>query len=93
MSTKTKRSGRTKGSNTTARTTGKRSIGKTVTSERFVLKNRENYNQRDWVVFSSNNGNPRLFASRLTRDNVRTAYSSEFGVRIQTTRSRRVKNY
>lgn len=61
----------------------------------FVRKNRAQYSENTWVVFTTDNGKmkaPRTFDSKLTRDNVRNAYAREFGIKMQDTRSRRVSN-
>lgn len=62
----------------------------------FVRKNRTRYPENAWVVFTTQGDlakAPRVFDSSLTRDDVRNAYAVEFGIRIQETRSRRVKNF
>jgi len=78
----------------TKKTQSKKSM--TVSSNgTFVRKNRGQYPGNSWVVFTTTEGRmktPRVFDSNLSRDNVRNAYSKEFGVKIQDTRSRRVEN-
>ena len=67
--------------------------------EVFVKKNRAQYPTGSWVVFTTPEGRdgkrvaPRVFSSKLTRDNVRSTYAALMGISIQETRSRRVENY
>lgn len=65
-------------------------------TEKFVQKYQDSYTSTDWVVFVPN-GNRRngamIYPGHFTRDNVRNAYQNEFRVPIQSTRSRRIKNF
>jgi hypothetical protein len=55
---------------------------------------RSRLSQNTWVVFrDASERKPLLFEGRLTRDQVRTAYSRETGVSHNRTRSRRLENY
>lgn len=61
----------------------------------FVRKNRASYSKQTWVVFTKDGNrmvSPRVYDAKLTRDAVRGAYSREFGVSKEETRSRRVFN-
>jgi len=65
--------------------------------EVFVKKNKTDYPNGTWVVFTTETDGkrkqPRVFESNLSRDEVRCAYYKSIGCTIQETRSRRVENY
>lgn len=55
---------------------------------------RTKLNDNTWVVFrKASERKPLLFEGKLTRDQVRTAYSRITGVDHNRTRSRRLRNY
>jgi hypothetical protein len=56
---------------------------------------RAKLSQTTWVVFRGPSGErkPMLFNSKLTRDNVRGAYSKITGTTKERTRARRLMNY
>lgn len=79
---------------TTRRKSSKRSNAVTSNGA-FVRKNRANYSQKTWVVFTTDGDrmkSPRVYDAKLSRDAVRGAYSRELGVSKEETRSRRVAN-
>lgn len=81
--------------NKTSRRSAKRKE-RNVPMSSFIQKNQDNYTPKTWVVYTvdgSKRKSPRVMNSKLSRDEVRNAYSKEFGVKIQETRSRRVANW
>jgi hypothetical protein len=83
----------------TGKTTRKRSIKRSnvTPTGKFVQKHKNDYPQNDWVVFVKSTKDrvtgAVMYSSKLSRDNVRSAYAREFGIQFNETRSRRVRNF